>query len=949
MPRSHPFRWGVLLVVGVLPPGSLPGGPGAQHVPSPLSRDSLALDPAVRSGVLENGLRYYVRENRRPEGRAELRLVVNAGSVLEDDDQQGLAHLLEHMAFNGTESFPKQEMVRYLEAVGMTFGPEVNAYTGFDETVYLLQVPTDDPTLLETGVRILEEWAHRLSLEVDEIDKERGVVVEEWRSGRGASARMLDRQLPVLLRGSRYAERLPIGKVETVQTFPHEALRRFYRDWYRPDLMAVVAVGDFPGEEVEKLIRERLGAIPPSTRPRPRPEFPVPSHTDTLFALATDPEAVTTQVAILFKENRPSPTTVADYRRFLVDKLAIRMLDSRLFELTQQDDPPVAAAGTDEGRFVRGSRFLQIAALVKEGEVVRGLQALAREAERAARFGFLASELERAKAEVLKEAEQRWLDRENQPSARLADELVAHFLDGEPAPGIPFEFEAAKAFLPAIPLEEVTEALRRWIRQGSPVVWVSAPRRDGFEIPSEGELLEAMRAVGAEDLTPYQDAAAEEALLPTIPSPGPVEREERIPELGVTVWTLANGVRVVLKPTPFKEDEILLRAFRPGGYSRSSPEDHFSALLSAQIAAAGGVGNFSAVDLQKKLAGKAVSVTPYISELFEGFSGRASPRDLETLLQLVYLYFTAPRRDEVAFRALLGQLDALLANRGRSPQAALQDTLAVTMGQGHPRARPLSRETLREVDLDRAYHFFRQRFAGSDGFTFVLVGSLDLPRVQPSVERYLGGLPVAGGQQGWQDLGIRPPSGVVEKRVVQGIEPQSRTVVVFSGPFDFTPDDRLGMRILGSILETRLRERLREEMSGTYGVTVETSYDRFPYGRYTLSVAFGSDPRRVEELTTALFDEIRTLQNEGPTTEQVLAAREQERRTRETSQQENAWWLTQLSLAYQNGTDPRLLADSSLLDGVTPEKVRDHAVRWLRQDQYVRITLWPEGPPSSNP
>lgn len=949
MPSFPAFPRLLLLLLAVTPLVSLPEGSQAQHPPFSLGSDPLPLDPAVRSGTLENGLRYYVRENRRPEGRAELRLVVSAGSVLEEEDQLGLAHFLEHMAFNGTESFPKLELVKYLEAVGMTFGPEVNAYTGFDETVYLLQIPTDDLAVLEVGIRILQEWAHRVTLEGEEIEKERGVVVEEWRQGRGASARMLDRQLPVLLRGSRYAERLPIGRVEILQSFPHEALRRFYRDWYRPDLMAVVAVGDFDGEAVEELIRERFAAIPHPNRPRPRPEFPVPTHADTLMGLAKDPEATTSQVALLFKENRPSPSTAADYRNLLVEELAIRMLDGRLFELTRQEDPPVAAAGTGKDQLVRGTRFFQIAALVKEGGLGRGLQALAREGERVARFGFLPSELERAKSELLREMEQRWLDRDNQPSGLFADQLVAYFLEQEPAPGIAFEFEAARALLPGIALEEVTEALRRWIRQGSLVVLVSAPLREGSVVPSEAELLEVLRSVATEDLAPYQDAGYAEALLPNPPSPRPVVKEETIPEVGVTVWTLGNGVRVVFKPTPFREDEIMLQAFRPGGYSRAAVQDHFSALLSAQIVAAGGVGNLDAVDLQKKLAGKAVSLTPYISELFEGFTGKTSPRDVETLLQLVYLYFTAPRRDEVAFRALQAQLDALLTNRGRSPLAAFQDTLTVTMGQGHPRARPLSPEALREVDLDRSYRFFRQRFAGSDDFTFVWVGALDLQEIRPLVERYLGGLPVEGRREGWEDLGIRPPAGVVEKRVVKGMEPQSRTVVVFTGPFDDTPEDRLGMRILGNILETRLRERLREEMGGTYGVTVETTYDRFPYGRYTVSVGFGSDPQRVEELSAALFHEIRTLQEQGPTADQVLTARQQERRSRESDQQENTWWVAQLSLAYQKGTDPRLLADLSLLDRVVPEKVRENARRWLNLDRYVRVTLWPEGPPAANP
>ena len=564
----------------------------------------LPLDPRVTVGTLDNGLRYYIRTNRRPENRAELRLVVNAGSILEQDDQQGLAHLLEHMAFNGTANFEKQELVRYLESIGMSFGPDVNAYTSFDETVYMLQVPTDDPGILSTAFRILEDWAHLVSLDGEEIDKERGVVIEEWRLGRGANARIMDQQIPVLFQGSRYAGRLPIGRVEVLETFPHEALRRFYREWYRPDLMAVIAVGDFDPAWVEGMIRERFSHIPTSQDAGPRPEYEVPGHTETLFAIATDPETTGSQVAILYKQPVEDRNSLAGHRDLLVERLTAAMLNARLFELTRVEDPPFVAGGTARGRFVRTSTFVQLAALVAEDGIQRGMEALLTEAERAARHGFVPSELERAKANLRRGLEQTFADRENQPSARFAAEYVSHFLEAQPAPGIEFELQAAQALLPTITTEEVSRVAQGWLDDRNRVVLVSSPEKPGLAVPTESELEPVFQEVLAMEIGPYEDTTPEEPLLARVPSPGPVVEEGLVPELNLTEWTLSNGVRVVLKPTDFKEDEVLVRAFSPGGYSLSSLEDHLSAANASQIVAMGGVGAFSQVDLQRKLAGR---------------------------------------------------------------------------------------------------------------------------------------------------------------------------------------------------------------------------------------------------------------------------------------------------------------------------------------------------------
>ncbi len=913
----------------------------AQDRPGP--DDPLPTDPQVVTGTLDNGLRYFIRANTRPENRAELRLAVNAGSVLEDEDQLGLAHLLEHMAFNGTANFEKQELVEYLESIGMDFGPEVNAYTSFDETVYMLQVPTDDPEILSTGFQILEDWAHRISLEAEEIDKERGVVIEEWRLGRGANARMMDEQFPILFQGSRYAERLPIGEVEVLESFPHEAIRRFYEEWYRPDLMAVVAVGDLDPEEVEETIRERFSQIPSPSDPTPRPYYEVPGHEETLFAIASDPEATNSQVAVLFKQDVEDRNTLAGYRELLAQRLITAMLNARLFEITQQADPPFAAGGAGKGRFARTSEFFQFGALVQDGEIHQGMEALLTEAERVARHGFLSSELEREKTNLLRSLEQTYTDRENRRSSALAGELVSHYLQGEPVPGIEFEYQAAQALLPTITPEDVNALARSWLAGGNRVVLVNSPEKEGLAVPTEDELAPVFEAVMVEEVGPYKDTTPEEPLLAEVPAPGAVIEEGGIPELNITEWTLSNGVRVVLKPTDFQEDEVLLRAFSPGGYSLSELENHMSASNADQVVAMGGVGSFSMVELQRKLAGKAASASPSISELSEGFSGSASPKDLETLFQLVHLYFTAPRKDGTAFQALQGQMQAFLANRSNSPAAALQDTLLVTMAQYHPRARPLSMEAFREIDLDESFAFYRDRFADASDFTFILVGAFQPDEMRPLVETYLGSLPDLDREESWVDLDMDPPTGVIEKEVHKGVEPQSQTRIIFTGPFEYTRENRLGMRILRAVLDTRLREVVREEMSGTYGVSVGSSYDLFPEPDYSISISFGSDPERVQELVDAIFGELRNLRANGPSAEDVEAAKEQERRRKETSLEENAWWVSQLAFAYEQESDPRFLVDDSLLDGVTAETVQRDAAQWLNLENYVKVTLLPEG------
>ncbi|HOC41512.1 MAG TPA: insulinase family protein [Thermoanaerobaculales bacterium] len=917
----------------------------APAAPAPvveLADGALPLDPAVVAGRLPNGLSYYLRSHGEPRDRAELRLAVNAGSILEDDDQRGLAHFVEHMAFNGTESFARQELVDYLESIGMRFGADVNAYTSFDETVYMLTVPTDDPELLATAVEILSEWAARISFEGDEIDKERGVLIEEWRLGRGARARIFDRQAPVIFHGSRYAERLTIGDKETLESAPHDALRRFYRDWYRPDLMAVVAVGDFDPARVEELIRSRFAAIPPASGARPRVAYPVPDHDATLTTIVTDPEATTTMVRVLHKLPKEELVTEQDYRRSLVENLYDGMLNRRLQERTREADPPFLMAFGGSGNLVREKGSYSLIEVVDEGGLDRGLEALLTEAERVRRHGFEPTELEREKAAYLRAMEQSYRERDKVPSAALADEYVRLFLEREAAPGIAFELALVREHLPGITLAEVNALSRRLLAGSSRVVAVSAPEKAGLAPPDEAAIATVLARVEAADIAPYRDLVADQPLMAAPPPPVEIVAEGAIEEIGVTDWRLANGVRVVLKPTDFRNDEVLFSAFSPGGTSLVEDRDWVAAATAGAVILEGGVGPFDLTVLQKMLADKVVAVGPTISELEEGLSGRASPEDLETALQLVSLYFTEPRPSAQAFASVRERYRGMVENRLAQPEAEFSDTVTRLLTQDHPRRRPWTKELLEQMDLETSARVYRDRFADASDFTFVFVGSFSLDEIRPLVQRYLGNLPSTGRRESWRDVGVGAPDGVTEQVVARGIEPKSRVSITFPHDFEWSRANRFELLSVADVLRIRLRELIREDEGGSYGISVRASAERVPRQTASLTVSFGCDPERVDELKALVYEEIRFLQTDGPDPGHVAKVQQQDRRERELQLRENGFWLARIESSIWNEEDLRLiLEDDALVDSLTPESIRAAAARWVDLDRRVEVVLVP--------
>ncbi|HDQ45857.1 MAG TPA: insulinase family protein [bacterium] len=942
-------RWVQILIILILfvrcaarhpalPQRSLPENPAGTMA----LEDVLPVDPEVRTGTLENGLRYLIRKNTHPENRAELRLAVNAGSVLETDAQQGLAHFVEHMAFKGTTHFEKQEIVHYLESIGMRFGPDINAYTGFDETVYLLEVPTDSLDYLEKAFLILSDWAHGITFDPDEIDRERGVIIEEWRIGRGAAARMFDKQLPVLFQDSRYAERLPIGKMEIVERCGPETLREFYDTWYRPDLMAVVAVGDFEVRHIEDLIQIYFSAIPKPGRPADRPDFPVPDHKETRFAIATDPEAMRTRVSVYFKKPLPSEQTVGDYRRMLIENLYDAMFNERLIERLREADPPFLYGLAGSGRFVRSKGVYSISAGVDEGGVLRGLEAILIEAERVKRHGFTPSEFDRTRRDMLRGMEQAVRERDKTQSGRFASEYVRHFLVDEPISGIDFEYGLTLRFMPEIRLDEVNALASETVSDSNRVVLVSAPEKEDVPVPPEEALLGVFERVKEMDILPYEDEVSDAPLVRRLPDPGRIVHESEIESLGITEWRLSNGVRVILKPTTFRNDEILFDAFSPGGTSLAPDSLYVTASMAAQLVRGSGFGPFTETALNKRLAGKVVRASPVIGGLSEGISGSASPRDIRTLFELIYLQFTEPRADSTAFLSLRNRLLGVLRNRSASPEAAFSDTVAITLARGHFRARPWSEALLEEIDLEEARRFYADRFADAGDFTFVFVGNLKPDTLRPLIETYLGGLPSFGRDETWRDHGIVPPEGRIEKILQRGLEPRARVRMVFAGEATYSRQDAYDLDATLDFLRIHLREVLREDLGGTYGVGVSGSLVRLPRERYEVTVSFGCDPVRVDELTETVLATLDSLASAGPSPVSLRKVQEAQRRAYETRLKENRFWLGALYRAYYFGDDPaRVLAYPELVDGLSGEAVRNAVRTRFDPENLIRFVLLP--------
>jgi zinc protease len=919
----------------------------AASVTSYALSQQMPVDPEVVVGTLPNGLRYYVRANGKPGHRAELRLVVKAGSVLEDEDQQGLAHFVEHMEFEGTRHFPRQSIVDFLSSLGLSIGPDANAATSYDDTQYTLRVPTDVPGVLDRALLVLEDWAQAASFDQDGIDRERGIVLSEWRLHLGAGERTQDKIRRVQLEGSRYADRPPIGHPDIIEHAQREQLTRFYRDWYRPDLMAVIVVGDVDRDAVVTMIKEHFSSLSSILPERLRPAFDVPDHSGTRYTVVTDKE--TTATAIEITDLRPARNqgSVGGYRELILDRLFADMLGARLDELSQSANPPFLRAAAGRGLFTaprtRDEAVLQ--ALVSNNGVARGLDAIVTALQRVARFGFTATELARAKQAMILGYERGVTESPDRESASRADEYTRNFLGGEALPTIWQELAFHRRFVPGLPLDEVNALTADWFPDRNRLVVVSAPEAAGVVLSDPAQLAAVVKTASAKRLEPYVDAAAGQALMAAPPPRGTIVKTMVRPEAGITEWTLSNGATVVLKPTTLKEDQILFRAGAPGGTSLASDADFIPARVADAVVSAGGVGRFGAVMLDKILAGKAVAVTPFIDEFDEGMGGGSTPQDLETMFQLLYLRFTQPRADPTAFAAMASQARGLLANQMASPDVVFNQAINAALNQDSLRRRSETPATVDQWNLEKSLAFYQARFADASNFTFVFVGSFAPEAIKPLVETYIASLPATRAHETWRDLGITPPRGVIEKTIEKGIAPKSEVALVLSGPFEYDDAHLLALRTMTLLLQSRLFDTIRQKLGGTYSITATPDTQKFPRQQYAVRIDWTCDPARTAMLVQRVFEEIAFVKATPLSPAQVSLIHEALLREFERNSQDNGYLLNQIALRYEEGNASDVAAVVNLADRIaalTGDAIQQAAKTYLDTGNYVKVTLTPE-------
>lgn len=905
----------------------------------------LPIDPAVRIGKLANGLTYYIRKNQEPRNRAELRLVVNAGSVLETDQQAGLAHFVEHMCFNGTEHFRKNELVNFLEKSGVNFGADLNASTSFDETIYELQVPTDSPMVYKQAMQILEDWAHAVSFEPEEIDKERGVIVEEWRLGRGADARLRDKYFPILLKGSQYAKRLPIGTRKNIDTAHYAQLTSFYKDWYRPDLQAVIVVGDVDVNETERMIKAHFEKIPPALKPRPRLKFSIPAHTETRTVILTDPEQPYNVVQVYYTMPKTAPIqTEAQYRDELVRQLFNQMMSSRLDEIAQKPGAPFLFGSSSHDGFIGDKDAYTLVAVAKDGkQVAPSIHTLLMENERIKQYGFVATELDRAKKNMIARIENSYNERDKTKSSELLPELIEHYLKGEAVPGIALEYELYQKYLPAIQLAEINALIRQWIRPTDRSVVITAPEKEKNKLPVQTGVTSLLNKNFGR-LKPYTDKVSSEPLLPAEPLAGKITGEKKYEAIGTTEWILSNGAHVILKPTDFKNDDIQFSCISWGGTSLYNDEDYLNASNATLVTAYGGLGKLDLQQLQKALSGKNCFVAPSLNATMQGMNGNSTRKDLETAFQLLYGSFTMPRKDAKMFRVLQQQLQAQLENKGKDPASLFGDSVSYIMAAYHPRRKPFTVADIQKIGLDRAFTIYQERFANAGQFLFTFVGSFRLDSIRPFVEKYIASLPGNGKKESYRDAGLRYPQGRIHKTIYKGKEEKATVRLFFTGnhiPYSETDDRQLGQ--LCSAFSIRLRELLREDAGGVYGVGVSGGLSREPVPGYSISIRFGCAPENTEKLVAMVMDEIKNMKTQGVAQVNIDKVIAEQTRSLENEVKENSYWRYQLEQQFFRDNDPLKILDAAArIRQLTAERTKTLANQYFNEENFARIELMPE-------
>ncbi|PYR82093.1 MAG: hypothetical protein DMF87_03005 [Acidobacteria bacterium] len=907
------------------------------------SSAKLPLTPAIHVGKLPNGITYYVRQNSLPAKRVSLRMAVKAGSIDEADDQRGLAHMLEHMAFNGTTHFKPGELVAYFESIGVSFGAHVNAYTSYDETVYMLDVPTDRAGALDHGLQAMADFAGGMSLTDAEIDKERGVVLEEWRQRLGVQSRLQGITDKAIYGNSKYAERLPIGTPESIQKFPYQRVRDFYRANYTTDRIGFVIVGDIDAAAAETLVRQYFGVLP-ARKSAKRPIYPVPPHNDTRVTVATDPEAQSTSVSVFHTRPLRKSLTVGEYRRDLVRSLFESMLNARLAEIARRPDAPFLGASAGDDTLGQTVEAFGVSARVNEGGVPKGIEALEQELARVRQFGFGDAELERVKKATLASYERAYNERDKSESPGLASELVSLYLNDVPAPGIAVEYDLAKRFVPTVNTTETAALARELVTENNRVVIAVAPEKKDVTPPSEAMVRDALRTGAAATLTAWKDEAKGKELLPAKPTPGTIASRRDVPEIGVTVLTLSNGVEVWLKPTDFKNDQIVFTAYAKGGTLNVPEADYRNASMMTSLIGISGVGGLSPVDLGKMLSGQIANASLSMGPYTHGAGGGSTPKDLETALQLMYLSFTAANHDPDAFELMKRRLRANLENQAQSPGAVYGERVRLVNTNNHYISRSMKIEDVDALDQAKMEAFYKTQFANAADFTFFFVGAFDVAKIEPLLATYIGSLPSQGKPTStYSDVRLTFPMGVKKEIVNKGQEPKAQTVISFYAESNLNELEMHRLRAATDILERHLRDQLREELGGTYSVGVDYSNTLPQPGYGTTSVQFGSAPDRVDSLVATVMTELDRMRRDGPSADDVQKVKETEKEGLETSFKQNGFWLGALQTAQMLGWDPvSIIHRTERTDTLTAENIHDAFRKYFPADRYTQLTLLPE-------
>lgn len=914
-----------------------------------LSQDSLALnqklpfDNEVVTGKLKNGFTYFIRKNTEPKGRVTMYLGMKAGSILENEKQLGLAHFLEHMNFNGLKHFPKNELVNYLQKAGVRFGSDLNAYTSFDQTVYQLPIPSDDPELLKNGLQVMRDWAQDALLDGEEIDKERGVILEEKRGGRGVQQRLQDQYFPMVLNGSLYSKRLPIGTEEILKTFPYSEIRKFHQDWYRPDLQALIIVGDIDPKAIEEKVKALFSDMTMPKKVLPRKEFRVDLLNKNQFLTISDPELPYTVAQILIKNEKEKVVTVGDYRNELLKSIFNQMIAGRFSELMQQPNPPFMQAGGSIGDFVANLNTFSLVVVPKPGELESGFKAMLTEFERIQKYGFTQTELDRALADMKKGNEMAYIERDKKKSDSYVNRYLNYFIDHEPALSNEASYNLTKQLLPTLKLEEVNALVKKYYTDLNRDILIMGPEKEKANLPTEQAVLGWVKAVEDTPVSAYEDKVSNLPLLSKEPVKGTILSSKDIGAVQAKELQLSNGVKVILKPTDFKNDEIQIVAYSPGGTSLYPDADYFSASNASSLVDASGVGQMSNVELTKYLAGKEVSISPYISELYEGISGRTDKEGLKNAFELIYGYFTEPRLDSDIFQSTMTRAKGSLENRLSDPNNVFSDKVKEVLYGNNVRRQNPTVETLTKIDPNRALAIYKERFADASDFVFTIVGSFDENQIKPYIETYLASLPAVKRGENYKDLNILEPAKGERVVVHKGKEQKASTQLAYYGDYDYSEAENVNMEALESVLTIKLLERLREKEGGVYGVGARAGFNKLPKARYAFSIGFGSAVDKADALIASALDEVKKIQDQGPEKVDIEKFVAEQRRQNELNLRENGYWLNYISSSYQNDLDiSRYTRRTENLNKVTPKSVQDVAGKYLKKDRLFEFILMPD-------